>query len=208
MHLEISMKTLNFMEWRLASYLCRYMYKGIALHPQSILQLYYHITCLVINLKFLIKLINLYISSYIYIKGVVHLYCYLYIVGLCATLLLFVFGNSCSMGISNLPINMPKVRQQQTPGLRAYISDKSWVPILQVILRYHFRHSHFQHSKNCTNLQLAALPICIAAGIHCDYGIFILTFSCLFKQCIVEVPTMGFKLNMCYSFYLKASTQK
>ena len=163
---------------------------------------------LVINMNFLINLINLHIRSYVYIKGVFHLYCYLYIVGLCATLMLFVFGNSCSMGISDLPVSMSKVWQQQTPELRAYISDKSWAPILQVIRRYHFRHSHFQHSKNFTNLQLAALPICIAVGIHCDNGIFILTFSCLFKQCIVEIPTMGFKLNVCYSFYLKASTQK
>ena len=66
-------------------------------------------------IKFLIKSINLHIRSYVYIKGVVHLYCYLYIVGLCATLMLFVFGNSCSMDISNLPVSMSEVRQQ-TPG--------------------------------------------------------------------------------------------
>ena len=35
---------------------------------------------------------------------------------------------------------------------------------------------HFQHSKNCPNLQFTALHIYIAMGSHSDYGIFILTF--------------------------------
>ena len=35
---------------------------------------------------------------------------------------------------------------------------------------------HFWHSKNCPNLQLAALLIYVAMGSHRDYEIFILTF--------------------------------
>ena len=89
----------------------------------------------------------------------------------------------------NCLICMPKTQGPQACGLRAYISGKSQLPMLQVICNI------FGTSKIAPNL------LYIAMDSHCDCGIFISTFPwCLFIHCIVLVLIMGLKLNMCNNF--------
>ena len=87
--------------------------------------------------------------------------------------------NSCNTGTSALP-------DMYARHLRASadISGNAQVPVLQLIC---YTSGTL---KICPNLLLIALPICIAKNSHCDYGILILTFPCLFIQYILLVSVM------------------
>ena len=103
--------------------------------------------------------------------------------------------NSCNMGMRDLSDMYSLITQ--SCSLRAYISGKSKVPMVQVICIISGT------LKNCPNLQFNTLYINIALVVVMIMGSLFQHFHdvSLFIQCIIVVLIMGLKLNMCNNLY-------
>ena len=100
--------------------------------------------------------------------------------------------NSCNMSTRHLP-NM------YTQSPRAACPRAEGIHIRQIISTHvKINMYHFQYSYNCPTLVLAALPIYVVMGSHCEYGIYFDVY--LYTIYIVLVLIVGLELNLCNTF--------